>query len=309
MANDILNGQEEIDLLKLIQALWKKAWIVIAAAILGGIIFLTYTIFLVAPQYTTNALLYVNNAVSVGNAKISISSSDIYASNSLVSTFSVILKSRKTLEAVIDEGQFNLTYEQLVDKVKGGAEGDTSVFKITVTDTDRERAANIANTIVEVMTENIADIVEGSSVKVVDFAVVPTKASSPSFFKNTAIGMIIGFVLACGIIILRTLMDSTIRDEEFLLDKYKNIPVLATIPDLSQGSQGGYYGYGKAYARSYAHANDKARKAAKERQELERLERQEQREQNKRPGDRAGDRAAETHTESPFVNSDYNGEG
>jgi hypothetical protein len=123
--------------------------------------------------------------------------------------------------------------------------------------------------------------------------------------------MIIGFVLACGIIILRTLMDSTIRDEEFLLDKYKNIPVLATIPDLSQGSSGGYYGYGKAYARSYAHANDKARKAAKERQEQERMERAEQ-SQSKRPGDRAGaaaDRAAEDITESPFVNSDYNGEG
>ena len=50
-------------------------------------------------------------------------------------------------------------------------------------------------------------------------------------------------------------MDSTIRDEEFLLEKYKDIPVLSTIPDLTEDTKGGYYGYGSSYARS----SDKAR--------------------------------------------------
>ena len=269
MANDVMNGQEEIDLLKLLRALWRKAWFIVAAAVLGGAIFLVYTVFFITPQYRSTALLYVNNAVSIGSSKISISSSDIYASNSLVDTFSVILKSRNTLDEAIQEGQLPYSYEQLVNKVSGSAEGDTPVFKITVVDADPEMAAHIANTVVEVIIDKIAKIIEGSSVKIVDSAVPPRAAFSPSYTKNTAIGMLLGFIIASAIIILRALMDSTIREEEYLLENYKNIPVLASIPDLLAGSEGGYYGYSKSYAKSYAKASDKARTVAKQRQEQE----------------------------------------
>ena len=65
-------------------------------------------------------------------------------------------------------------------------------------------------------------------------------------------------ISACGIVILISLMDSTIREEGYLLEKYKDIPVLATVPDLIEDSGDGYYGYGTAYARS----GEKARSAA-----------------------------------------------
>ncbi len=166
------------------------------------------------------------------------------------------------MEKAIAEGQLPFTYEQLKSKVSGSSEGNTPVFKITVTDADPEMAANVCNRIVEIMIDpnsGISGIVEGSSVSVIDYAVVSRSAASPSYTKNTAIGMLLGFVIACGIIILRSLMDSTIREEEFLLDKYKNIPVLATIPDLLEDSQGGYYGYG-GYGSSYAKASANARR-------------------------------------------------
>ncbi|MBR2523791.1 MAG: hypothetical protein IKE53_05060 [Clostridiales bacterium] len=260
MANNMIKGQEEeIDLLKLLQALWHSAWVIVATALVGGVIFLVYTMFFITPQYNSSALLYVNNGINVGSAKLSITSSDLYASNSLVETFSVILKSRNTLDAVIEDGQIPYSYEELVTKVSGGAEGDTPVFKITVTDKDPDMAARIANDIVEVIVDRISEIVEGSSVKVVDYAIPARNASSPSYTKNTAIGMLIGFVIACGIIILRCLMDTTIREEEFLLENYKDIPVLATIPDLSQQSSGGYYGsYSKSYSKSFDKAKAKA---------------------------------------------------
>lgn len=275
MANDFMNGQEEIDLLKLLQALWKRAWIIVLAAIAGGSIFFVYTLFFVVPQYKTSAMLYVNNnSVNIGNTRVNISSADIYASNSLVETFSVILKSRNTLEDAIEQGQLNYTYEELVNKVSGGAEGDTPVFKITTTDPDPAMAAHITNTIIEVITEKITDIVEGSSVKVVDYAVAPRSAFSPSYMKNTSIGMLLGFVIAAGIIILRSLMDSTIREEDYLLDKYKDIPVLASIPDLSADGHANYgYGYGRGYNQAYARSLSRAKQAASERHMQERLER------------------------------------
>lgn len=263
MANSqaIKQDVQEIDLLKLLKELWKFAWIIVLAAFVFGAGTFGYTLFFITPQYQSSALLYVNNSsLDIGSTKVNITSGDINASSSLIDTYVVILKSRTTLERAIDELAIPYSYEALVKKVSGSSEGNTPVFKITVTDPNPEMAATICNGLVEIMVDKnsgISGIVEGSSVSVVDYAVVPTKASSPSYLKNSAIGMLLGAVLACGVIILRSLMDSTIRDEEFLLDKYKDIPVLATIPDLMEDSKGGYYGYGSAYGRS----SDSARKS------------------------------------------------
>ena len=269
MANNLQNKQDvqEIDLLKLLKVLWSRVWLIVAAAFLGGVAFFVYTFFFITPQYQSSALLYVNNnSLDIGSTKLNITSGDISASSSLINTYCVILKSRTTLEQARFEGELPYTYEQLRSKVNGSAEGSTPIFKITVTDPDPEMAANICNTVVEIMVDpssGISGIVEGSSVSVIDYAVVARSASSPSYMKNTAIGMLIGFVLSCGIIILISLMDSTIREEEFLLEKYKDIPVLATVPDLIEDSGNGYYGYGASYAR----AGDKARNDAKAKKE------------------------------------------
>ena len=263
MANNVPNMQDvqEIDLLKLLKELWKRAWIILAAAFVGGIMFFLYTYFFITPQYQSSALLYVNNsALDLGSTKVNITSGDISASSSLIDTYVVILKSRTTLERAIEEGALPYSYESLSGMVSGSSEKNTPVFKITVTNSDPVMAATICNILVEIMVDKnsgISGIVEGSSVSVVDYAVVPNHASSPSYMKNTAIGMLLGFIIASAIIILRSLMDSTIREEEFLLDKYKNIPLLGTIPDLVESSHGGYYGYGSSYAKS----GDKVRKA------------------------------------------------
>ena len=264
MTNNLQSKQDvqEIDLLKLLKVLWSRVWLIVLAAFIGGVAFFLYTFFFITPQYKSSALLYVNNnSLDIGSTKLNITSGDISASSSLIDTYCVILRSRTTLEQAKHEGELPYTYEQLRAMVSGSAEGKTPVFKITVTNPDPEMAANICNTVVEIMIDpnsGISGIVEGSSVSVIDYAVVAKSASSPSYLKNTAIGMLLGFVIACGIIILLSLMDSTIREEDFLLEKYSNIPVLATIPDLNEDSAGGYYGYGGSYAR----AGDKARSQA-----------------------------------------------
>ena len=109
MANNLLDKQgiQEIDLLKLLTVLWKRAWIIVAAAIAGGALFFVYTFFFITPMYQSSALLYVNNnSLDIGSTKLSITSGDINASNSLIDTYIVILKSRTTLERVIEEANF-----------------------------------------------------------------------------------------------------------------------------------------------------------------------------------------------------------
>ena len=50
---------QEIDLLKLLKELWKRAWIILAAVFVGGIMFFLYTYFFVTPQRGLFLLAYL----------------------------------------------------------------------------------------------------------------------------------------------------------------------------------------------------------------------------------------------------------
>ena len=86
-------------------------------------------------------------------------------------------------------------------------------------------------------------MVDGSSVRIVDTAVVPSKKAAPSTGKNTMLGFLLGAVLACGAVVVLYLMDDKIHSADYLLSTY-DIPMLAVIPDLTQDGDDGYYGYG-----------------------------------------------------------------
>lgn len=232
----------EIDLLKLVKALWCKAWaIVLAAAICGGAV-LAYTALFVTPLYKAEALMYVNSSdISVGGAKVSISQGELSAAQSLVKTYIVILNTRTTLNDVIEQSGVSYTYEELKEMISAESVNSTEIFSISVTSPDPQEAELLANAIVRVLPEKIASIVEGTSARIVDYAVVPSHRSSPSLSKNTMIGALLGFVLACGIIVVMELMDEQIHDPDYLIQTY-DIPVLAVIPDLlSTKSTNDYY--------------------------------------------------------------------
>lgn len=232
----------EIDLLRLVRALWKKAWVIVLVAATFGTAMLTYTGFFVKPLYKAEALMYVNSSdISVGGAKVSISQGELTAAQSLIKTYTVILNTRSTLNEVIEKSGVDYTYEQLKEMISAQSVNSTEVFSITVTSPSPNEAELLANTIAGVLPERIASIVEGSSARIVDYAVVPVEKDSPNMMKNAVIGIALGLLLSCGVIIVMELMDDKIHDTDYLLQTY-DIPVLAVIPDLTQTkSSNAYY--------------------------------------------------------------------
>lgn len=75
------------------------------------------------------------------------------------------------------------------------------------------------DTIIGILPDRIAEILDGSSARIVDTAVLPTQKASPNNTKNAAIGMMLGLVLSCGVIVVLDLMNDTIRDEDYLTEK------------------------------------------------------------------------------------------
>lgn len=236
--------EEEIDLLKLAKVLWKRIWVILICAMILGAAGYYWTYRKMYTSYRSSAMLYVNNnAVSLGSAKLSITSGDIKAVNNLMETYSVILTSRNTLNEIIEETGIPFTYEELKKMIKTETVGDTAIFQITVTTADPELSAHLCNSIMEVLPKKIMTVIEGASAQIVDYAVTGEPVVNGNPVKTAAIGALIGIVLSSGIIIFLSLIDTKIRNEEYLLETFHDLPILTSIPDLNETGKGGYYGY------------------------------------------------------------------
>ena len=230
----------QIDLQKLFSAVWHKAWLVILVSVIFAAVSFAVTYFLITPMYQASAMFYVNNnSVSVGDASLSISSGDLVTSRNLVESYIVILNTRESLNDVIDYAGVNRTYSEVKSMLSASAVNETEIFQVVVTGPNPEEAERIANAIAYILPKRITSIIEGTSAKVVEAAVVPARPSSPSYTKNTMIGLLLGMLLTAAIIALREMFDVSIQTEEDITQSCKH-PVLAAVPDMAAPSKGGY---------------------------------------------------------------------
>ena len=243
------NREPEVDLLRLLHTLLDKSWLIALVAILCAALTLLGTWLLITPQYEASAVFYVNNsALSIGDASLSIESGDISASKSLVNTYIVILKDRVTLVDILDyAGIEGMSWQELQESISAEALNETEVFQVTVRSPIPEHAQKLANAVACILPKRIGSIIDGSSAKIVSDAVVPVRPSSPSYVNNTVVGFLLGLLLSVGIIALREIYDTTIREEEDITLNCKH-PILAAVPDMTAPGKGGYYARGRKYA-------------------------------------------------------------
>ena len=237
-----------IDVFYILQVLLRFAWVIVIVALLSGLVTFVYNSKYVKPKYSSSVMLYVNNKSLSVSGDFSISAADLSASQSLIDTYIGILNTRTTMEEVIDLAEVNYTPEQLRGMVSASKLTGTELFTVTVTSIDPYEAAFIANCISDVLPHRIEDIVDGSSMRIVDTAVVNLGKVSPKVTRNTMIATLVAAILTAAVIAVIAFFDDTIRNEDYLTDHYE-YPVLSRIPDLS-GSAGSNT-YGSAYSRTY----------------------------------------------------------
>ena len=240
--NEIQRNEEmEVDIGRVMRAVMNRAWLVVLITVLCGAIAVAVTYLLITPQYQASAKFYVNNNSRLpGDNASSMSSGDLSTSRNLVDSYLVILNTKETILDVIDYAGCDLTYREIKEMITAAAVNETEIFQVTITSPNPTEALQIANAIVEVLPERISTIIDGTSAKVVETAVLPVSPSSPSYPKNAVIGALLGFVLVVAIIVLREIFDVTIRSEEDVSLCCKH-PILASVPDMSAPSKGGSY--------------------------------------------------------------------
>lgn len=184
---------------------WKLLFIaLLAGAVLGG----AYCAFLLETTYRAEASLYITSNESL------LSFSDLQLSSALTEDYAYIIKSRTVLERVISELQLDMDYKDLGDIVTVTNPDSSHVIRISVTTTDPEMSRNIANSLLNISADQINQIVGNGMPSVIDESVIHAVAEvKPSMKKYCALGGILVFVLVAGVLIVRMLMDTTIKME------------------------------------------------------------------------------------------------
>ncbi|MBE7050248.1 MAG: hypothetical protein E7394_05690 [Ruminococcaceae bacterium] len=229
--------KEEINLIKIFEIILRLWWIVLIFAIVGSIIAYSISAFLITPEYTATARVYVAGGERLESLGYNIN--DINTDKSLVATYVEFFSSNAFLEGVAND--YNSRHPKSApisgNDIKSGivmsAANETQVMQIEYTDISSVRSKEILDIFLEeghAQTE-ITRFLPGCKVVVSDPPVLPKTQSAPNTEQNTFIGMFLGVILGIAVIFLKELLDMRIKDVDDLKTRYSQ-PVLGIIPNL-----------------------------------------------------------------------------
>jgi len=216
--------EEEIDLQELFFELlshWKS--IAVSTILIATIAFFISK-FLITPMYESTSALYVmSKSTSITSL------ADLQIGSNLTQDYMEVVGGRPVLDEVINRLGLEENYKELSAKLKLENPNNSRILKITIKDADPYRAKAIADDIAVVAADFISRKMDQDPPSIIQQGYADGEKVSPSTMKNTAIGGIIGFVLAAGIVIVTYLMNDTIMTPEDV-EKKLGMNVLASLP-------------------------------------------------------------------------------
>ena len=224
--NTRMEDEIEIDLRELFGVILHWFWLIAICAVVAGVAGFMISKFGMTPKYdsTTKILVLSKNVGSSGIYN------DLQISSQLVKDYPDIIKSRSVLEQVIKDCDLSDSYKELYNRVTVSSSSDSRIISITVKDEAPDKAKEIADSVREVASTRIKTIMDIEAVNMVDSANLPANPSEPSVIKITLIAAILGGFACAGVVVVRFLLDDTIKISEDI-EKYLGLSSLGMIPD------------------------------------------------------------------------------
>lgn len=201
----------------------KNLKIVVLLSILFGALGLLLTVS-TPKQYSASSEIFVATPSSVIDF-MALQQGSTFAQQRVI-TYSRIITGPQTLIPVIKKLGLPLTSSELAKKIKTSAPLATVLIDIEARDHSPVLAAAIANAVAlqfseTVKTLEMTQFANSSGIKVtmVRSAVVPKAPSSPNMKANLLGGILLGFLLACVIGIIRQIFDNTVKNVNHMSGK------------------------------------------------------------------------------------------
>lgn len=216
---------EDFDILEYLGYVKKHIVFFSLVVIFTLIIGLFYFLVVRRPVYTSDVTLTLTG---ITEEESKITTNDITLNTKMIPTYQGIITSRK----VIDQVNNNLKLEVDKDTIKISASTDSMILKISVTDSNRVLARDVANEIAGIFGEEIKSLYNIQNVTILDKAVISDEPSNMNYMKSIVISACVGIFISFGILLLIFLIDTTVKSAEQVDSKLEMV-VLGSVPDYN----------------------------------------------------------------------------
>ena len=207
--------EEEISLKELYQIVKKHFLTILIAMVTGVIIAVLAMMFLVTPKYNSEAQLLVNQQPTQQN----IQASEIQTNIQMINTYRDIITGHSLLSSVNEKLGNRYTIGELSSAISVEQGQNSQAFKISATMETAEEAQTVLNELITIFENTIDEFYGdvGARIFVLSPATYNPNRVSPKLIIFILIGAIIGLAISVIIIIFMELMDTTVKEDDFLV--------------------------------------------------------------------------------------------
>ncbi|MBM6774930.1 YveK family protein [Olsenella profusa] len=218
-------------LLELLHLLRKHLGLVLALPVVCALVMGVYAFAFMHNTYTATASMYVLAQGEEQDTGSSNLSTDLNASQMISNDVSTLLTSDRVLsETASDLGLENLDgYETSVT-----SETTSRVIGLSVTGPDPQTAADIANGMVDNVSEIAREVMNVESVNAIDAATTPAAPSGPNRVLYVAVAFMAGLFAAVAVVVIADMLNTKVRSQEEV-EALLELPVIGRIPTMREG--------------------------------------------------------------------------
>lgn len=220
-------NEENINIKEIFESLKKRYKLIIAITLGFTIVSIVLSFFIIKPKYEANVKLFIGKQES---KKTDYDNNDVQMYQKLLTTYAEVLKTDDIIEESIKKAHIDEKIDSVESNLKVTPRADTQILEVSYTDTDNEEAASFLNALTSNFMKESKKLIPNGNIQVIQKVKVPEKAVSPNKKLNILIAFVLGLMISVGISLLLEFMDNTFKSKDEL-EKFLEIPVLATIPD------------------------------------------------------------------------------
>ena len=220
--------EETVDLREYFGIIKKRFWIIALITTIAIVVSGAISFFVLTPVYEAKSTLIVNTEKNEETQMIT--GDQFNVTQKLAVTYGEIIKSRSVLEDVIKNLKLDDDYEDLVNNITVSPVKDTQIISISVQDTNKEKARDIANEIPKVFKKEAKRITKANDIQVIDKAILPQNPIKPNKMMNMAIAAVLGAMIGLFVVFLIEYLDNKLKTPQDI-EKYLGLSVLGVVPN------------------------------------------------------------------------------
>ena len=209
----------------------KWLWLIVLVPAIAGAGAYYVSVYKTVPVYEAKATMYILNSLS--EARITAAYGDITSAQNAIKNYGEIIKSKSAINEALDG--LNLT-EYSAGRFLGNisvvfSEKNSFVVGINVKDVDPKLASDMANILSEIFVDKTDMLMKMSIIKILDKAEIPAYPTNDETKKNVSVATMAGIIFCVVIIFMVEYAGTVIIKDGKDVQKYLDLPVLATIPN------------------------------------------------------------------------------